>query len=92
MTDRVVQLAPLRAARRGPLSLAALATALPAPAGADTDPTALVGEGGSFLTPVTDVLLKADTGLCAAEPVVQRRQSRQCHRRLRRYGAEQLRR
>jgi hypothetical protein len=53
----------------GLLSLAALATALPAPAGADTtDPTALVGEGGSFLTPVTDLLLKADTGLAPLNP------------------------
>ena len=47
---------------------AALSTALPAPAGADTDPTALVGEGGSFLTPVTDVLLKADSGLAPLNP------------------------
>ena len=52
----------------GLLSLAALATALPAPAGGATDPTALVGEGGSFLTPVTDVLLKADTGLAPLNP------------------------
>jgi len=52
----------------GLVSLAALATALPAPAGANTDPTALVGEGGSFLTPVTDVLLKADTGLAPLNP------------------------
>jgi hypothetical protein len=53
----------------GLLSLAALAIALPPPAGADTtDPTALVGEGGSFLTPVTDVLLKADTGLAPLNP------------------------
>lgn len=33
----------------------------PASAAESTDPTTLVGEGGSFLTPVTDVLLKADT-------------------------------
>jgi len=52
----------------GLVSLAALATALPAPAGADTDPTALVGEGGSFLTPVTDVLLRADSGLAPLNP------------------------
>ena len=53
----------------GLLSVAALTIALPAPAGADsTDPTALVGEGGSFLTPVTDVLLKADTGLAPLNP------------------------
>ncbi len=53
----------------GLVSVAALAIALPAPAGADTtDPTALVGEGGSFLTPVTDVLLKADTGLAPLNP------------------------
>ena len=52
----------------GLVSLAALATALPLPAGADTDPTALVGEGGSFLTPVTDVLLNADTGLAPLNP------------------------
>ena len=52
----------------GLLSLAALVTSLPAAAGADTDPTALVGEGGSFLTPVTDVLLKADTGLAPLNP------------------------
>jgi hypothetical protein len=53
----------------GLVSLAAVAIALPAPAGADsTDPTALVGEGGSFLTPVTDVLLKADSGLAPLNP------------------------
>jgi len=52
----------------GLLSLAAVGTALPGPAGGDTDPTALVGEGGSFLTPVTDVLLKADTGLAPLNP------------------------
>jgi hypothetical protein len=41
----------------------------PARAGADTtDPTTLVGEGGSFLTPVTDVLLRADTGLSPLLP------------------------
>jgi ABC-type phosphate transport system substrate-binding protein len=50
------------------VSLAALSTALPAPDGADTDPTTLVGEGGSFLTPVTDVLLKADSGLAPLNP------------------------
>jgi ABC-type phosphate transport system substrate-binding protein len=52
------------------VSLAALAIALPpAPVGADsTDPTTLLGEGGSFLTPVTDVLLKADTGLAPLNP------------------------
>ena len=33
-----------------------------------TDSTALVGEGGSFLTPVTDLLLKADTGLAPLNP------------------------
>ncbi|MGO8862360.1 MAG: hypothetical protein ACLQRH_16580 [Acidimicrobiales bacterium] len=52
----------------GLLSFAAVAMALPAPAGADTDPTALVGEGGSFLTPVTDLLLKADSGLAPLDP------------------------
>lgn len=52
----------------GLVSLAALTTALPAPAGSDTDPTALVGEGGSFLAPVTDVLLKADSGLAPLNP------------------------
>ena len=53
----------------GLLSLSALAIALPAPAGGDTtDPTALVGEGGSFLTPVTDLLLKADTGIAPLNP------------------------
>jgi hypothetical protein len=42
---------------------------LAAPAGGDTtDSTALVGEGGSFLTPVTDLLLKADTGLAPLNP------------------------
>lgn len=52
----------------GLLSMAALAMALPSPAKADTDPTALVGEGGSFLTPVTDLLLKGDTGLAPLNP------------------------
>jgi len=52
----------------GLLSLAALAPALPEPAGGDTDPTALVGEGGSFLTPVTGLLLKADSGLAPLNP------------------------
>ena len=42
--------------------------ALPGPAGGDTDPTTLVGEGGSFLTPVTDVLLKADPGILPLNP------------------------
>ncbi len=40
----------------------------PARAGADTDPTTLVGEGGSFLTPVTDVLLRADSGIAPLLP------------------------
>jgi hypothetical protein len=52
----------------GLVSIAALTTALPAPASADTDPTALVGEGGSFLTPVTNLLLKADSGLAPLNP------------------------
>jgi hypothetical protein len=52
----------------GFVSFAALATAPPAPAGASTDPTALVGEGGSFLTPVTELLLKVDTGLAPLNP------------------------
>ena len=52
----------------GLVSLSALSAVLPAPAAADTDPTALVGEGGSFLTPVTDVLLRADTGLAPLNP------------------------
>ena len=56
------------AARRGP-AVASLPRAVPpSPAGADTDPTALVGEGGSFLTPVTDLLLKADPGLAPLNP------------------------
>lgn len=50
------------------LSLAPLLVAFPVATGADTDPTALVGEGGSFLTPVTDTLLKADTGLAPLNP------------------------
>jgi hypothetical protein len=50
-------------------SVMVCATALPsAPAGAATDSSTLVGEGGSFLTPVTDVLLKADTGLSPLNP------------------------
>lgn len=52
----------------GAVTVAALATAFPSPAGSDTDPTALVGEGGSFLTPVTDLLLKADSGLAPLNP------------------------
>jgi hypothetical protein len=52
----------------GLLSVAALVMALPTPTAADTDPTALVGEGGSFLTPVTDLLLKADSGLGTLNP------------------------
>ena len=55
----------------GALSGAMLVTSLPLSAGADTDPTALVGEGGSFLTPVTDVLLKADAGLAPLNPQYQ---------------------
>lgn len=50
------------------LSCLTLVTVLPPPSGADTDPTALVGEGGSFLTPVTDVLLRADSGLAPLNP------------------------
>ncbi len=50
------------------LCLAATVTVPPSPAGSDTDPTALVGEGGSFLTPVTDVLLKADPGISPLNP------------------------
>jgi hypothetical protein len=50
-------------------TLAAMVAALPAAAADTTDPTTLVGEGGSFLTPVTDVLLKADaTGLAPLNP------------------------
>lgn len=52
----------------GLVSIVALVMVLPAPAGAQTDPTALVGEGGSFLTPVTDALLKADSGLAPLNP------------------------
>jgi len=37
-------------------------------AGATTDSATLVGEGGSFLTPVTDLLLKSDTGLSPLVP------------------------
>jgi ABC-type phosphate transport system substrate-binding protein len=33
-----------------------------------TDPSTLVGEGGSFLTPVTDLLLNSDTGLAPLDP------------------------
>src|SRR5277367_1741888 len=51
------------------LTLAAMVGALPASAADMTDSTTLVGEGGSFLTPVTDVLLKADTaGLAPLSP------------------------
>jgi hypothetical protein len=46
----------------------AVVLAAAGPAGGDTDPTALVGEGGSFLTPVTDILLKADPGLAPLNP------------------------
>lgn len=55
------------------ISVATLVTPLSihAIAGADTDPTSLVGEGGSFLTPVTDVLLKADPGLAPLNPQYQ---------------------
>jgi ABC-type phosphate transport system substrate-binding protein len=38
------------------------------PAGAQTDPTALIGEGGSFLSPVTNLLLNTDTGLAPLNP------------------------
>ena len=37
-------------------------------ASADTDPAALVGEGGSFLSPVTNLLLNADSGLSPLNP------------------------
>jgi ABC-type phosphate transport system substrate-binding protein len=37
-------------------------------AAAQTDPTALVGEGGSFLTPVVNLLLNTDTGLAPLNP------------------------
>jgi ABC-type phosphate transport system substrate-binding protein len=37
-------------------------------ASADTDPTALVGEGGSFLSPVTNLLLNTDSGLAPLNP------------------------
>ena len=48
---------------------AAMVGAPPASAAETTDPGTLVGEGGSFLTPVTDVLLKADTtGLAPLSP------------------------
>ena len=51
------------------VTLAATVGALPASAADTTDPGTLVGEGGSFLTPVTDVLLKADTsGLAPLNP------------------------
>ena len=51
------------------LVLAAFVGSLPASAADTTDSTTLVGEGGSFLTPVTDVLLKADTaGLAPLNP------------------------
>jgi ABC-type phosphate transport system substrate-binding protein len=50
-------------------TLAAMVGALPASAADTTDPGTLVGEGGSFLTPVTDVLLRADTsGLAPLNP------------------------
>ena len=52
----------------GSMLMTSLGIALSPGAGADTDPTALVGEGGSFLTPVTDLLLKADTGLAPLNP------------------------
>ena len=39
-----------------------------AAARADTDPTALVGEGGSFLSPVTNLLLNTDSGLGPLNP------------------------
>lgn len=38
------------------------------PAGAQTDPTALIGEGGSFLSPVTNLLLNTDSGLAPLNP------------------------
>jgi ABC-type phosphate transport system substrate-binding protein len=51
------------------VALAATVGALPASAADTTDAGTLVGEGGSFLTPVTDVLLKADTsGLAPLNP------------------------
>jgi ABC-type phosphate transport system substrate-binding protein len=51
------------------LTLAAIVGALPASAADTTDPTTLVGEGGSFLTPLTDLLLKADTaGIAPLNP------------------------
>ena len=52
----------------GLVALTVVTTALSPSAGSDTDPTALVGEGGSFLAPVTDVLLKADSGLAPLNP------------------------
>lgn len=52
----------------GVIVLTAATTALPGSAGSATDPTALVGEGGSFLAPVTDVMLKADSGLAPLNP------------------------
>jgi hypothetical protein len=52
----------------GLLALSGMTTAFPSSAGSDTDPATLVGEGGSFLTPVTDVLLKSDPGLPPLNP------------------------
>ncbi|MGD0381797.1 MAG: hypothetical protein ABSC30_17650 [Acidimicrobiales bacterium] len=51
----------------GALSLAVLGAGAGS-AAAQTDPTALVGEGGSFLTPVTNLLLNTDTGLGPLNP------------------------
>jgi hypothetical protein len=50
------------------ISLATLTAMVGVPAASaqdTTDPSTLVGEGGSFLTPVTEVLLKADTSALA---------------------------
>jgi len=49
----------------GVLVLGPVATS---PAGATTDATALVGEGGSFLQPVTNLVLKVDPGLAPLNP------------------------
>lgn len=50
-------------------ALTAMVGVNPASAASTTDPTTLVGEGGSFLTPVTEVLLKADTtGIAPLNP------------------------